>query len=116
MPNEPEIDSALVRRLVAAQFPKWAELTVRPVEQGGWDNRTFHLGDDMLVRMPSADRYVAQVEKEQRWLPSLAPNLPLPIPVPLALGQPGEGYPWKWSVYRWIDGQPATRDRISDLN
>jgi aminoglycoside phosphotransferase (APT) family kinase protein len=110
-----EIDVDLVRRLVAGQFPQWAGLPVRPVTHGGWDNRTFHLGDAMTVRLPSAAGYVPAVEKEQRWLPVLAPHLPLPIPTPLGRGVPAEGYPYPWSVYRWIDGEVATRERIADL-
>lgn len=102
-----EVDAALVRRLVAAQFPQWAELPVRPVEVSGWDNWTFRLGEEMSVRLPSAVGYVPQVTKEHRWLPFLAPQLPLPIPVPLAKGVPGEGYPFDWSVYRWLKGNPA---------
>lgn len=105
----------LVRRLIAGQFPRWADLPVEPVTPGGWDNRTFRLGDDMTVRLPSAEGYVAQVEKEQRWLPELAPRLPLPIPQPIALGGPGEGYPWPWSVYRWIEGEPADQGAIADM-
>jgi aminoglycoside phosphotransferase (APT) family kinase protein len=111
----PWIDTALVKRLVAAQFPRWAGVPVRPVDVDGWDNRTYRLGSDMTVRLPSATMYVAQVEKEHRWLPVLAPRLPLPIPVPLAKGTPGDGYPFPWSVYRWIDGRPATTERIDDL-
>jgi aminoglycoside phosphotransferase (APT) family kinase protein len=101
------IDDVLVRRLVAGQFPMWADLPILPVIPGGCDNRTFRLGEGMLVRLPSAAHYAEQVEKEQRWLPRLAPSLPLQIPTPLAMGQPGEGYPWKWSVYRWLDGEPV---------
>lgn len=109
------IDVALVRQLIAAQFPHWADLPIRPVASGGWDNRTFHLGDDMTVRLPSAEGYAPQVEKEHRWLPRLAPLLPLPIPAPLAKGAPDSGYPWQWSVYRWISGEPALAGRIDDL-
>lgn len=109
------IDIALVSRLVAAQFPQWADLPIKPVEAGGWDNRTFHLGEEMTVRLPSAAQYALQVEKEHRWLPKLAPLLPLPIPVPLAKGAPDDGYPWQWSVYRWIEGETATAERIADL-
>ena len=101
------IDSALVRALIADQFPQWAHLPVAPVEYGGWDNRTFHLGDRMSVRLPSAPGYVGQVEKEQRWLPVLAPQLPLPIPAPLGAGRPSTLFPHPWSVYGWIDGTPA---------
>ncbi|MEV0810774.1 aminoglycoside phosphotransferase family protein [Micromonospora sp. NPDC050200] len=111
----PHIDVALVRRLVAGQFPHWADLPVRPVQAGGWDNRTFHLGDGMTVRLPSGPGYAAQVAKEQRWLPVLAPHLPLPVPTPLAQGEPAEGYPFGWSVYRWIEGQQARVERIADL-
>ena len=82
---------------------------------GGWDNRTFHLGDEMTVRLPSAASYALQVEKEQRWLPKLAPLLPLPIPMPVAMGEPAENFPWHWSVYRWIEGETAKTARIADL-
>ena len=98
-----------VRALIDSQFPQWAVLDVQPVELSGWDNRSFRLGDEMLIRMPSAERYVAQVEKEHRWLPALAPLLPVPIPAPLALGQPGEDYPFCWSIYRWLEGEPLAR-------
>ncbi|WP_105418924.1 aminoglycoside phosphotransferase family protein [Neorhizobium sp. T25_27] len=110
-----EIDVPLVRGLIAEQFPEWAGLDVRPVTNGGWDNRTFHLGDSMSVRLPSAERYVAQVEKEHRFLPALGPRLPLPIPVPLGLGKPGGGYPWPWSVYAWIAGDRSSLQAIADL-
>ena len=110
-----EIDATLVKQLIRSQFPQWAELPVAPVENGGWDNRTFRLGDRMSVRLPSALHYVAQVEKEHRWLPVLRPQLPLPIPVPLGLGAPGAGYPWPWSIYGWLDGKPAHVDHIHDL-
>jgi aminoglycoside phosphotransferase (APT) family kinase protein len=110
-----EIDLTLVRNLVSAQFPQWACLPIAPVEVGGWDNRTFHLGERMLVRLPSAHRYASQVEKEQRWLPELGPHLPFPISIPLGLGRPGASYPWYWSVYGWLDGETAQKRRIADL-
>ena len=109
------IDTALVSTLIAAQFPEWSHLPVTPVEFDGWDNRTFHLGDDMSVRLPSADGYVLQVEKEQRWLPILAPQLPLPIPVPLGIGRPSPMFERPWSVYRWIAGDIASTAQLSDL-
>lgn len=110
------IDVPLVRRLVAGQFPQWADLPVRPVPAGGWDNRTFHLGERMSVRLPSGPGYAPQVDKEHRWLPVLAPKLPLPVPVPVARGVPAEGYPFDWSVYRWLDGDTASLDRVDDLD
>jgi aminoglycoside phosphotransferase (APT) family kinase protein len=108
-----DITPELVRRLVASQFPQWADLPVRPVEVDGWDNATFRLGPHMSVRLPSSPAYVEGVAKEHRWLPVLAPQLPLPIPEPLALGQPGPGFPRPWSVYRWIDGQTAEAGEIA---
>lgn len=79
----------------------------------GWNNKAFHLGPDRLARLPRHEAYVAQVDKEQRWLPRLAAGLPLPIPAPVALGAPGEGYPWPWSVYRWIEGRSAADAGLS---
>ncbi|MDB5482920.1 MAG: aminoglycoside phosphotransferase [Caulobacteraceae bacterium] len=108
------IDAALARRLVAGQFPEWADLPIAPVTPGGWDNLTLRLGPGLLVRLPSAARYAAQVEKEQFWLPRLAPLLPLPIPAPVAMGEPAEDYPWPWSVYEWLEGEPAETSRIAD--
>ena len=111
-----DINVSLVARLIAQQFPEWAHLPIRPVAHSGWDNRTFHLGSDMTVRLPSHAAYAAQVDKEQRWLPILAPLLPVAIPMPLARGEPSEEYPWAWSVYRWIDGENAVIQPIPDPN
>ena len=74
------IDAGLVGRLVADQFPQWRDLPVVPVEADGWDNRTYRLGSELSVRLPTADSYVPAVDKEQRWLPVLAPRLPLQVP------------------------------------
>ncbi|MEO6063531.1 MAG: aminoglycoside phosphotransferase family protein [Thermoflexales bacterium] len=112
--DEVDTDVALVRRLLAAQFPAWAELPLAPVRSAGTDNALYRLGDDMAVRLPRIGWAVGQVETELRWLPRLAPHLPLAIPVPLAMGNPGEGYPWHWGVYRWLEGENATLNRISD--
>jgi aminoglycoside phosphotransferase (APT) family kinase protein len=101
----PHIDTALVERLVAAQFPAWAGLPVREVAHQGWDNRTYRLGDALSVRLPSATGYVPAVEKEQAVLPLLAEALDVAVPEPVGAGVPGEGYPFPWSVRRWIDGE-----------
>ena len=111
-----DVDVTVVSRLVAAQFPQWAHLPIEPVEFDGWDNRTFRLGQEMSVRLPSAEMYAPQVEKEHRWLPRLAPLLPLPIPIPLALGVPAGAYAWHWSIYRWLEGDNATSERITNLD
>ncbi|MFC1427472.1 aminoglycoside phosphotransferase family protein [Streptacidiphilus sp. N1-12] len=110
------IDAALVRRLIAAQFPQWSGLPVTPVEVDGWDNRTYRLGAEMTVRLPTAPGYVAAVAKENHWLPRLAPFLPVAVPPVLAAGAPGEGYPFPWSVRGWLPGETASPDRIDDLS
>jgi aminoglycoside phosphotransferase (APT) family kinase protein len=110
-----DINESLARKLVVTQFPQWADLPIKSVKFGGWDNRTFRLGEKMSLRLPSAAPYAAQVEKEQHWLPKLAPFLPLPIPTPLAMGNPDKNYPWHWSIYQWIEGENATIESIEDL-
>jgi len=110
------IDTSLVHKLIATQFPQWTHLPISSVKHGGWDNRTFHLGEHMSVRLPSAAQYADKVEKEQYWLPRLAHYLPLPIPTPIAMGKPTQDYPFPWSIYRWIDGQIASAEHINDMN
>jgi len=107
------IDEALLRDLLTEQFPQWASLPIRRAEPDGWDNRTFRIGDRLKARLPTGAWYALQVEKEHRWLPWLARQLPLAVPTPLARGRPGHGYPWSWSVYGWIKGEPATTARIA---
>ncbi|MFI8518727.1 aminoglycoside phosphotransferase family protein [Streptomyces sp. NPDC085481] len=109
------IDASLVRRLIAAQFPQWAGLPVRRVDSAGTDNEMFRLGDRLVVRIPKAEWAAGQVEKEQRWLPFLAPGLPLDVPVPVGKGVPGEGFGQVWSVYAWLDGADAYRAPVADL-
>ncbi|WP_163554697.1 phosphotransferase [Candidatus Frankia alpina] len=84
-----DIDAPQVRRLIAAQFPQWTR----------------------LPRIPAA---AEQVDKEQRWLSRLAPLLPLAVPVPLGRGRPDQGYPWTWSVYRWLDGESLLAEPVTD--
>ncbi|HKD34995.1 MAG TPA: aminoglycoside phosphotransferase family protein [Gaiellaceae bacterium] len=113
-PDELEIDVALVRRLVAAQFPDWAELPLEPVFPRGTDNRLFRLGAELVVRLPCREGTVKTLEKERDWLPWLAPHLPLDVPVPLAVGSPADGYPWTWSVYTWLEGESAISSPLED--
>ncbi|MEZ4593912.1 MAG: phosphotransferase, partial [Chloroflexota bacterium] len=102
--DELTITIPLVKRLLASQFPRWADLPLTPVKSAGTDNAIYRLGAELVVRLPRIDWAVDQVTKEHAWLPKLAPHLPLAIPEPLALGKPGAGYPWPWSVYRWLAG------------
>ncbi|MEU8521361.1 aminoglycoside phosphotransferase family protein [Streptomyces sp. NBC_01216] len=113
--GEPHIDEDLVRGLVADRFPRWAGLAVRAVPSAGTDNAMYRLGDDLVVRLPRAPGAARQVAKEQRWLPHLAPRLPLPVPVPLGLGLPGKDFPLPWSVYGWLEGDDAFTAPIYDL-
>lgn len=110
------IDENLVSSLIASQFPQYAHLPIKPVEVSGWDNRTFHLGEAMSVRLPSAQCYADKVQKEQAWLPFLAPHLSIAIPSPIAMGKPAADYPWHWSIYKWLDGNSANLLPDNTLN
>jgi aminoglycoside phosphotransferase (APT) family kinase protein len=112
--DELEIDESLVRRLLAAQLPQWADLPIRRVEPAGTDNAIFRLGDELAARIPRIDWAADEPAKAHRWVPLLAPSLPLALPEPVALGEPGEGYPWPWSVCRWLEGEVATPEHLGD--
>jgi aminoglycoside phosphotransferase (APT) family kinase protein len=112
--DEVDTDISLVSRLVAGQFPQWSDLSIEPVRSAGTDHALYRLGTDLVVRLPRVERATSSLQKELEWLPRLAPRLPLAVPVPLASGAPAEGYPWPWAVYRWLEGETATRDRIAD--
>ncbi|OGT39700.1 MAG: hypothetical protein A3F12_01670 [Gammaproteobacteria bacterium RIFCSPHIGHO2_12_FULL_38_14] len=112
--TNPTINTDLVHELIAIQFPQWRDLTVQAVTPQGWDNKTFRLGDQMLVRLPSGAEYERQVKKEHHWLPIIASKLPLPIPQPIAMGKPSKSYPWDWSVYQWLDGASANNIALDD--
>jgi aminoglycoside phosphotransferase (APT) family kinase protein len=114
VPQRRLVDVDTVRRLIARQFPHWAALPVTPVATNGWDNQTFHLGDTLSVRLPTAAEYARAVDKEHRWLPVFAAHLPLRVPTPVAKGEPDEEYDHPWSIYEWIDGEPATTATIGD--
>lgn len=110
-----DITVDLVRRLIDSQFPQWKDLDIQPVEKSGHDNRTFRLGSEMTVRLPSHERYASAVEKEVTWLPIFRPHLSLPIPEPVAKGSPTDEYPLPWSVNRWIDGETVTHENVRDV-
>lgn len=103
----------LARRLVDAQFPRWRDLPLTRLEPAGSDNLIFRLGDELAVRLPN-EWAAGQAAKENRLLPRLAPHLPLAIPVPVGVGVPALGFPWHWSVSRWLDGDTATVDGLAD--
>lgn len=113
--DEVDIDVPLVRRLLAAQFPRWEDLPIEPLQPSGTDNALYRLGDDKVVRLPRGGRTSRTLEKERHWLPRLAPLLPLAVPMPLAEGMPAEGYPLAWSVYTWLKGENPTRENVTEL-
>ena len=108
-------DVALVRRLLAGQFPQWADLAIDLVVSYGTDHDIYRLGDHLAARLPRIGWATKQAAKEAEWLPKLAPHLPLAIPVQLAIGHPAEGYPFDWSVYEWLPGENAN-GTIDDLD
>lgn len=110
------ITESLVTKLISEQFPEWKDLLIKSVTHQGCDNKTFRLGEHMLVRLPSSEEYMRQVEKEHKWLPLLASHLPLPIPEPIAIGGPSKYYPWNWSVYKWIEGDSANTVKLDDVH
>ncbi|KFZ80260.1 phosphotransferase [Amycolatopsis sp. MJM2582] len=99
------VDENLVRKLIAAQFPGWAGRPIERWPSGGTVNAMFRLGDDLVVRLPLTKSGAKDVALEQKWLPRIAPRLPTPIPEVLGAGAPADGYPWPWSVYRWLPGE-----------
>jgi aminoglycoside phosphotransferase (APT) family kinase protein len=114
--TEVATDVHLVRRLLVEQFPEWSALAISRVDSAGTDNALYRLGEDMVVRLPRVSWAREQIDKEQRFLPRLAHALPLDVPLPLGKGHAGGGYPWEWGVYRWLDGETATLDRVRDFD
>lgn len=112
--TRPRIDEALVRRLIDTQFPQWAGLPLKLLDPAGSDHVIHRLGEELSVRLPRHPGAIGQARKEFRWLPELAPHLPLAIPEPLGVGRPGFGYPWPWAVSRWLEGEVATVDALGD--
>jgi aminoglycoside phosphotransferase (APT) family kinase protein len=106
--DEVDTDATLVRRLLAAQFPQWAELPIHALPAGGTDNAIYRLGADLSVRLPRRrGAGTGWLDQEFKWLPRLAPALPFSIPTPVARGVAGEGFSNEWAVYDWLDGEEA---------
>ena len=106
--DELDIDADLVVDLLADQFPNLAGLPIRVSWSTGTVNAIVRIGDDLYARMPRVPRWAGGLEHESRWLPWLAPHLPLAVPEPIAEGRPTERYPLRWAIYRWIQGDPYT--------
>jgi len=116
--DEVSVPPELVRRLLEQEFPRWAALPLAPVPSYGTDNVLYRLGDELLVRLPKIAGATPQIDLESELLPRLAPHLPVEIPRVVAIGEPAHGYPWRWAVYRWLEGAPprdGTRELAHDL-
>lgn len=110
--EEVEVDDSLVRHLLASQMPGLADRRLTMIEPWGTDNAIWRLGDDLVVRLPRIHWATGQIEREATWLPRLAPHLPVAVPEPVAVGVPGDGYPYRWAVHRWIPGDGASLERV----
>jgi len=122
-PDEVDVHIADVAQLVADQFPQWAGLPLTPVKSSGTDNVMLRLGDDLVVRLPRIASAVPSLAKEVKYAPMMGAQLPVPLAVPLAEGVPGIGYPWPWTVSRWLPGEtprpgtasPALARQLADF-
>jgi aminoglycoside phosphotransferase (APT) family kinase protein len=112
--DEVDVNESLVGRLLRRQMPSLAELLLVRVEPWGTDNAIWRLGDDLVLRFPRIHWAAQQVDLEAKWLPVLAPYLPVAVPEPIAVGDPNDDYPYRWAVHRWIQGHPAAIDIVND--
>ncbi|MFI5660960.1 aminoglycoside phosphotransferase family protein [Streptomyces sp. NPDC051684] len=110
--DEPDIDEGLVRALVDAQFPRWAELPLKYVDSHGTQNVLYRLGEEWVVRLPRVPGVVPELAGARQWLPYLAARLPVPVPEQVAEGEPGHGFPWPWAVHRWLPGTNPAVGRL----
>lgn len=113
--NEYEINQALVKNLLALQFPQWADFDVRVMDSAGTDNKMYRLGHEMVVRLPRLKSAVDSLAKEAQYLPELAPHLPLNIPEILGKGCPTDEYPFPWLICKWLDGKSPVESKDIDL-
>ena len=111
-----EVPIEVARRLIEEQFTEYSHLEIKPVEFSGWDNATFHLGDEMLIRLPRGEAYALKVPKEHSLITKLGKQLLIPIPKPVAMGRPSKDYPWNWSIYKYLEGESANSIELSDAD
>jgi aminoglycoside phosphotransferase (APT) family kinase protein len=113
--EELDIAPELVTSLLTRQFPDLADLPIAKLTSAGTENTIFRLGDALALRLPRVASAASQATRETRWLPQIAPHLPLATPEPVALGEPSEDYPWHWTVCRWLEGENAFLQPVADL-
>ncbi len=108
----PSLD--LAHKLITEQFPQFSHLPVTDIEKQGHDNRTYRVGDHMLIRMPTAEEYALKVPQEQQLLPQLAKYLSLSIPAPIKMGKPSRDFPYPFSIYNWLPGKSINLLTLTD--
>jgi aminoglycoside phosphotransferase (APT) family kinase protein len=115
--DEVRATAGQVRSLLRDQCPSWAALPVVALADDveGTDHVLFRVGDELVARMPKIASAVDQVESDARWLPVVAPRLPVSVPVPVFVGEPGAGFPWRWSLVPWIPGETPPRLGCDDV-
>lgn len=101
-----DVTETLVRELLKEQHPDLASLPIQ-FYKNGWDNFLFRLGHELIVRLPRREASAESIRKEQRYLPTLAPQLPLLVPSPIRVGEPGCDFPWYWSICPCLSGATA---------
>lgn len=114
--SQTDTSAALVGALLAEQFPDLAGLPISRVDSAGTSNTIFRIGSDLVARFPLAEWAEPQVEKDHTWLARIAGHLPLEVPQPVAIGQPGQGFPWRWAIHTWIDGEPVSPGCLLDID
>ena len=107
-----EVTADLVRDLLRDQHPDLADPPLREVD-GGWGNQMWRLGDELAVRIQRMDTAPDRQLRERRWLPVLAPRLPLPVPVPVRDGAPSARFGKLWTVMTWVPGTPLDHGVIT---
>ena len=112
--DEVHIDAVIVRRLLAEQFPQWADLPIRAIRSTATVTAIYRLGDQLYARLPRVEEWAQDLDKEWRWLPRLAPRVSLRVPEPVGMGYPAGSYPFSWAIYRWIDGQSYSDELVDD--
>ncbi|NND02870.1 MAG: aminoglycoside phosphotransferase family protein [Acidimicrobiia bacterium] len=104
-PADIDVDLELARRLLTGQHPELDGAL--QLETTGWDNVIFRLGHDLALRIPRRKIAARLIDHEQRWLPKIAPHLPISIPAPVRNGLPANEFPYPWSVVPWVAGEIA---------
>ena len=112
--NPDFINTNLITKLIDNQFPEYKNLSIKPVKKQGWYNRTYRLGKNKLIRLPSAEYYSIKIPKEQKYLPQISKYLTTTISKPIKIGNPSSFYPFNFAIYEWIDGTSANLLNFTD--